>query len=58
MPPEIPEALQQAASSVKRKKKPVRRDMEKRRQQNVQAQKKYRECLSSVLNVPILRIRE
>ncbi|PTB47855.1 hypothetical protein M431DRAFT_101334 [Trichoderma harzianum CBS 226.95] len=48
MPPESPEPLQQAVSSLKRKKKPVRRDMEKRRQQNVQAQKKYRECLSSV----------
>ncbi|KAK0755833.1 hypothetical protein N5P37_011614 [Trichoderma harzianum] len=43
MPPESPEPLQQAVSSLKRKKKPVRRDMEKRRQQNVQAQKKYRE---------------
>ncbi|QYT00086.1 hypothetical protein H0G86_007190 [Trichoderma simmonsii] len=43
MPPESPEALQQAVSSLKRKKKPVRRDMEKRRQQNVQAQKRYRE---------------
>lgn len=54
MPPESPEALQQAVSSLKRKKKPVRRDMEKRRQQNVQAQKKYRECFSSVFNVQTL----
>ncbi|KAL6692440.1 hypothetical protein J3F84DRAFT_384045 [Trichoderma pleuroticola] len=43
MPSQKPEALQQDVSSLKHKKKPVRRDMEKRRQQNVQAQKKYRE---------------
>ncbi|KAL7929483.1 hypothetical protein V8C35DRAFT_315387 [Trichoderma chlorosporum] len=43
MPPQGPEALQQDKSSVKHKKKPVRRNAEKRRLQNIQAQKKYRE---------------
>lgn len=31
------------------KRRPVRRDLEKRRQQNIQAQKKYRESLVKIL---------
>ncbi|KAL2379669.1 hypothetical protein RJZ90_005120 [Blastomyces dermatitidis] len=37
-------------SGPKTKRKPVRRDMEKRRQQNVKAQRKYREKLRARLN--------
>ncbi|KAH8126290.1 hypothetical protein LI328DRAFT_166275 [Trichoderma asperelloides] len=43
MPPQSLEALQQDGNPLKHKKKPVRRDTDRRRQQNVQAQKKYRE---------------
>jgi hypothetical protein len=35
---------QQNQTLPKEKRKPVRRDPEKRRQQNVQAQRRYREC--------------
>lgn len=40
--------MQRSKSEGKEQRKPVRRDPEKRRQQNVQAQKKYRECRSSL----------
>ncbi|EHK16206.1 uncharacterized protein TRIVIDRAFT_127331, partial [Trichoderma virens Gv29-8] len=58
MPSQSLEAPQQDRSSLKHKKKPVRRDKEKRRQQNIQAQKKYRKCLSSVTNTLVSQMRE
>ena len=42
----------QEAKLPKEKRKPVRRDPERRRQQNVQAQKKYRECSLSLAPFP------
>ncbi|KAL4768751.1 hypothetical protein BDW60DRAFT_114374 [Aspergillus nidulans var. acristatus] len=44
MPPRTREEQQRAGSGTQ-KRKPVRRDPEKRRQQNIQAQKRYREKL-------------
>ncbi|KAL4760574.1 bZIP transcription factor [Aspergillus foveolatus] len=44
MPPRTREEQQKGGSGTQ-KRKPVRRDPEKRRQQNIQAQKKYREKL-------------
>ncbi|OJD16936.1 hypothetical protein AJ78_02918 [Emergomyces pasteurianus Ep9510] len=44
------ENVQQGASRWKEKRKPVRRDLEKRRQQNIQAQRKYREKLRARLD--------
>ena len=38
----------QEVTQSKHKRKPVRRDPERRRQQNIQAQKKYRECSLSL----------
>jgi len=48
MPSQTREVIQRSESVGKEKRKPVRRDPEKRRQQNIQAQKKYRECRSSL----------
>ncbi|KAF3483215.1 uncharacterized protein GIQ15_02539 [Arthroderma uncinatum] len=45
MPPPAQDAVQQNSDAVKEKRKPVRRDPEKRRQQNVRAQRRYREKL-------------
>ncbi|KAL4932586.1 bZIP transcription factor [Aspergillus undulatus] len=45
MPPRSRAVSQQDASTGQEKRKPVRRDPEKRRQQNVAAQKRYREKL-------------
>ncbi|KAL4788384.1 hypothetical protein BJX76DRAFT_353406 [Aspergillus varians] len=45
MPPRARGTTQRNESTPKEKRKPVRRDPEKRRQQNIQAQKKYREKL-------------
>jgi hypothetical protein len=42
------EVMQRSEGVGKEKRKPVRRDPERRRQQNVQAQKKYRKCRSSL----------
>jgi hypothetical protein len=42
-PPCELEAHRNGNKSSTEKRKPVRRDLEKRRQQNIQAQKKYRE---------------
>ncbi|KAL4882534.1 hypothetical protein BJY04DRAFT_186362 [Aspergillus karnatakaensis] len=50
MPPRTKEVAQQDASTKKEKRKPVRRDPEKRRQQNIQAQRKYREKLRERLD--------
>ncbi|PGH09807.1 hypothetical protein GX51_00494 [Blastomyces parvus] len=44
------EDTQPGGSRLKTNKKPVRRDMEKRRQQNLKAQRKYREKLRARLN--------
>ncbi|XHG00940.1 hypothetical protein AWENTII_004348 [Aspergillus wentii] len=43
MPPQTRQVVQQRGSVEKEKRKPVRRDPERRRQQNIQAQRKYRE---------------
>ena len=48
MPPQTRAVIQRSKSVGKEKRKPVRRDPERRRQQNIQAQKKYRECRSSL----------
>ncbi|KAL5343594.1 hypothetical protein BJX70DRAFT_393654 [Aspergillus crustosus] len=50
MPPRTKEVAQQDDFTKKEKRKPVRRDPEKRRQQNVQAQRKYREKLRERLD--------
>lgn len=42
------EVIRRTENVGKQKRKPVRRDPEKRRQQNIQAQKKYRECRFSL----------
>jgi hypothetical protein len=44
MPRDTIEEKAQSKSMGKEKRKPVRRDPEKRRQQNIRAQRKYREC--------------
>ena len=46
--PSQTQEIRRGESAGEQKRKPVRRDPEKRRQQNVQAQKKYRECRSSL----------
>lgn len=38
-----PQTTKRGESAQKEKRKPVRRDPEKRRQQNIEAQRKYRE---------------
>lgn len=43
MPPQT-RAIQHSESVGEKKRKPVRRDPEKRRQQNIQAQRRYRKC--------------
>ncbi|KAL3471909.1 hypothetical protein BJX99DRAFT_236599 [Aspergillus californicus] len=50
MPPRTRDVTQQGDSTTKEKRKPVRRDPEKRRQQNIQAQRKYREKLRERLD--------
>ncbi|KAF7595190.1 hypothetical protein BBP40_006934 [Aspergillus hancockii] len=45
MPPETRKVMQRTESVGEEKRKPVRRDPERRRQQNIQAQRKYREKL-------------
>ncbi|MCJ1380963.1 hypothetical protein MMC17_004072 [Xylographa soralifera] len=50
MPSQSREVIQRGESVGKERRKPVRRDPEKRRQQNVQAQKKYREKLRERLD--------
>ncbi|KAL5361078.1 hypothetical protein BJX96DRAFT_151369 [Aspergillus floccosus] len=45
MPPRSRVSPKEGESTGERKRKPVRRDPEKRRQQNIQAQRKYREKL-------------
>ncbi|KAL9609845.1 MAG: hypothetical protein Q9167_005412 [Letrouitia subvulpina] len=50
VPPGSPEAQPNIDKGSKNKRRPVRRDPEKRRQQNIQAQKKYREKLKKRLD--------
>jgi len=44
--PDTPSLQQKGGNGANEKRKPVRRDPEKRRQQNIQAQRKYSECAS------------
>ncbi|WEW58858.1 hypothetical protein PRK78_004326 [Emydomyces testavorans] len=50
MPPQTREVIQQSGSVEKKSRTPVRRDPERRRQQNIQAQRRYREKLRERLD--------
>ncbi|KAL2830452.1 hypothetical protein BDW59DRAFT_140983 [Aspergillus cavernicola] len=50
MPPRTRDVVHQTEAVMKERRKPVRRDPERRRQQNIQAQRKYREKLRERLD--------